>query len=488
MAYAPAWSARARRNPGQGGMAPARWIPQLAAGLHAAVRHAASLLPFALPYMLLFPLLARADFLTNATAAVLAKGMIAVAAGRPEAVGFTYPPLDVLLAALAPDPGRLEILGLVVGTLAARRIWSDLRARDLPVAVAVPVLAAVAYNPVWVFLLVSLPGTALGLLGLHGAHRAYREWLETGGLCPLMRMAAAFACASLGTSVAPLLALLYTAAVAVPALALRAPARAGALAFVVFFPTAAVIGSWAYLAWLFAGGPVWAYGSGLEEPAPPGPETVAVPLYLAICVAAFANRRAEAPGLLAFALAALLPAATPVAGPIERFALLGIAAAAGLAAGTAPGRLLVVAAALLHLVGAFLLRQPEYQRWLVAVRNGEAIGSQSIEQRLAQRFSDLPAASVLLDDRHAYRIIALAGSAGPFLVSSDSRFEAAISAPRLYVRHVLLRSDRAADSPLALYQNRAPPGFRLESSQGGYRLYTRIDVASPPQRSRPPGR
>ena len=144
----------------------------------------------------------------------------------------------------------------------------------------------------------------------------------------------------------------------------------------------------------------------------------------------------------------------------------------------------LLAAALFHFASAFTIGDHEFRQWIAAVSRGEVPARQSLEQQLARRLAPLPEASVLVDDREAYRVLARAPDARPFLVPADSRFDAAVSAPRRFVHYLLLGPAAAPDSMPARYRDRPPAGFALAFSRGGYRLYVRRD---PPPSARPRG-
>ncbi len=433
----------------------------------------------ALPYAWVAWWTGERGFLANTTAALLTKAKTALALGRPEAVGFTYPPLGVLLAALAGDASRLAYLGAVLAAAAGARLIAHLRAEQRSRMAVVAVAAAVLYNPASLYLVVSDPALFLGLFLLYLAHRGYRRYLETGLTLPLMRCGLALALAFTATPLS-----IPTAALLGAALLGAAPARgclwrATALAFVTLFPIAAASLSWLYLSWLFTGEPVWRAGFGLFAPKAPMGTVLLAPLYFLALSLQIAHRAPDLPGSLAVGLLALIPALRPGVGAVELALLAGWIAAAALPARLArPWALAVAGAAALQLASALALAPPEYRRWLEAMdRFAE---SERVERTLAARLAALPPGTVLADDRESYRLLARMPTLEPFLLPAHARFEQALSAPAAYVSYLLLRPGAPPDSPLVRFRSRPPPGFRLAVRTGGYVLYRRDDAPALP--------
>ena len=436
----------------------------------------------ALPYAWVAWWTGERGFLANTTAALLAKAKTALALGRPEAVGFTYPPLGVLLAAVAGDPPRLGYLGALLAAAAGARLVAHLRAQQWSGAAVVAVTAAVLYNPASLYLVVTDPATFLGLFLLYLAHRGYRQYLETGLTLPLLRCGLALGLAFTATPISIPTAALLGAALLGAAATRDCPWRATALAFVTLFPIAAASLSWLYLSWLFTGEPVWRAGFGLLAPQAPVGRVLLAPLYLLALSLQIARRAPELPGTLAVGMLAVVPALRPGVGTLELAVLVGWIAAAALPTRLARAQAFtMIAAAALQLAFGLALETPEYRRWLHAM--DRLAEPERVERTLAAQLAALPPGTVLADDRGSYRLLARMPTLKPLLLPADPRFEQALSAPAAYVSYLLLRPGAAPDSPLVRFRSRPPPGFRVAARTGGYVLYRRHDapaLAAPP--------
>jgi hypothetical protein len=99
-----------------------------------------------------------------------------------------------------------------------------------------------------------------------------------------------------------------------------------------------------------------------------------------------------------------------------------------------------------------------------------------MEREIATYLRSQTCGSVLTDDRHAYRIIALAGTACPFILPPDPIFDLAVSQPARFVAYVLVPdTGDGFPTPLeARYRQRPPTGFRLEITWPGWKLYRKV--------------
>ncbi|MFN3929510.1 MAG: hypothetical protein ACK4OK_07745, partial [Thermoflexus sp.] len=117
----------------------------------------------------------------------------------------------------------------------------------------------------------------------------------------------------------------------------------------------------------------------------------------------------------------------------------------------------------------------EPARWWNALNAGP-LPEDQIEQRMARYLARLPCGSILADDREAFRLIARAGTACPFVLPPDPIFEMAVVAPERFVSYVLVAEHptRLLGPLEARYRDRPPKGFVAELSWPGWRLYRRI--------------
>jgi len=116
------------------------------------------------------------------------------------------------------------------------------------------------------------------------------------------------------------------------------------------------------------------------------------------------------------------------------------------------------------------------ERWWTVVFEKQAPEVEAVEREIATYLRSQTCGSVLTDDRHAYRIIALAGTACPFILPPDPIFDLAVSQPARFVAYVLVPdTGDGFPTPLeARYRQRPPTGFRLEITWPGWKLYRKV--------------
>lgn len=268
-----------------------------------------------------------------------------------------------------------------------------------------------------------------------------------------------------------------------------------AMLLVLVFPSVAAVGGWMYLSWLFTGdGLRFVYDPNSSLMAAFRPEeaflttdlmlreslrrALSTPLYLGVgvLIARYHLRRLPAyaiPVVLNFG-AWSLGWAVPLA--FDRSLRL-LFAVAGIP-GRVPrklGGVLVVLALLQVVADGSTLMAGEPGRWWRALAGGP-LPEDQVEQRIGRELRRLPCGSVLADDREAYRLIARAGTACPFVLPPDPIFEMAVTAPARFVSHVLVAEQPRGSGPLEWrYRTQPPRGFVAEFSWPGWRLYRRLD-------------
>ncbi|HXF68350.1 MAG TPA: hypothetical protein VNK89_00960 [Thermoflexus sp.] len=447
-----------------------------------------------LPYLLLGLEATRSGFLSNDHAYLIEKALMVRDRGRLEWIGFAYPPLPVGLLLPWPSPyGAVALSSLCAGAL-AWGVWRSMGRLDFHPAVRAGLLLAVMVVPSSLFQATQSLSATLGLLLFFAAWIQYLlltrgERTDAGFIAALL-----ISLGFLANFYAPFFAIAF--ALTVPLFArLRSRAHLGAIMLILIFPSLAIVGSWAYLSWLFTGDPlrfVFDPSSSLLAAFLPDEafltadaiaresvrRLLATPLYLGvgILIARYQLRRLPA---------YLIPVALDLSAwsmgwavpqPFDQslrllFAISGIPARTPRRLG---GLLLLLAS--LHVVAdGSVLAFGEPARWWRALNAGP-LPEDQVEQRVAQHLARLPCGSVLTDDREAFRLIARAGTACPFVLPPDPIFEMAVVAPERFVSYVFVAEHPTRlPGPLeARYRDRPPKGFVTELSWPGWRLYRRI--------------
>jgi hypothetical protein len=466
-----------------------------------------------LPYLLLGLEATRLGFLSNDHAYLIEKALVVRDRGRLEWVGFAYPPLPVLLLLPWPHPWAAAALSGVSAGALALMVWQRLEVLGLPPLVRMGLLLSVMLTPSAVFLASQNFSGMLALLIFFAAWLEYLRFTRGGetdaGFIAAMLMALGF----FANFYAPFFAVVF--ALAAPLFARpRSRFHLLAMLLVLFSPTLLAVGAWMYLSWLFTSDALrFIYDPGSSLLAAFRPDEafmatqailaegvrrlVAAPLYLGVgvLIARYQPARLPAYGIplalasVAWALGWVVPRAFDQALKLL-FALAGIPArpfARGASlpnrgrAGTDPvgsahriGWLLLALALAQIVADGPTLASGEPARWWRALRAGP-LPEDELEQRIAGELVRVPCGAILTDDREAFRLIARAGTACPFVLPPDPIFEMAAAQPARFVAELLVgERPRGWASPLeSRYRDRPPEGFVPDAGWPGWRRYRR---------------
>ncbi|WP_152917997.1 hypothetical protein [Ardenticatena maritima] len=460
---------------------------------------------FAIPFLWLAVWVHSLGFISDTHAVFTAKVLLALDRGRLEFVGFTYPPLPFLLTMLAPSPLTPSIWSALAAGATAWLLWQHLWQTRFSTGILVLLLVAMAITSSSAYVATQSLDEMSTLFFFLLAWRFFLGFThrrETwGGFAAGLVLGLAF----FFHAYAVLFGVLY--ALATPFFRVLPPdipprKRWQALltsSVIVAFPSLLAFGTWTYINWLFTGdalrflaepaSPVYAF---LHPAATPVYGLVAavrtvvsdllhLPLVIAIGVIVAYHTPDRLFAFLIAPLIILLVRAMGLAYP-PTFAAgtLSVMALAALPRRASPRwRMLLVPAALLHIaIGLFAPPAQSITReWGLFLLQGTPREADLREQAIAERLRLAPPGSILADDHTAYRLIARAGTARPFLLPVDGDFTAAVQAPRRFVRYVLVAEQPVPGEALApRYATQAPPGFVLEAAWPGWRLYRRLDT------------
>jgi len=381
-----------------------------------------------------------ADRLSNSTAYLIGKALLARENGHLQSFNFDYPPLPMLLVLAWPDERWVALLvGGCHAFLMVLVLYECVRLGLSRWTLALVMLGT--------YLLPSALGAGedlpsmLAMVVLFSASGSFRRFINEGLTHDAFQCGLRLALAGCATPVG--VGLGIALAVAHLVVGQRQSGRVGpevvpssgakwAAVLVLLFPLSILLGCWFYLSWLETGNAALRFM----------PETVAAGggwslLPYAIC------------------LLAIWP-------PSQR-----------LAVNTA-----VTCMAAIILAAQLLLLQDGRSAPGASVGPTDAVALSRTERMVGQRLAGAKAGSILLDARQTLRPIAMAGTARPFLAEGDARFSLALLDPASQTSHVLVDSAAPADSALAAYADKPPPGMTLEASFGTYRLYRRPDAVA----------
>lgn len=460
---------------------------------------------FSFPFVALALYTNRVGFLSDSHALVLAKALLAADRGRLEVIGFVYPPLPFLLATVWPSAWTVSLLSGITAGATAWLLWYDLRRTELPLVVQTLLLASVVLVPNVLFLATqSLPE----MLALHLVLVAWHYFLNfvrlghtwsgfTAGLVLGLAFFASF------------YAIVFALAFAVSSPIYshlradgedRSPQADVARMMVIVFPALWSLASWSYLNWVFTGDPlrfltdpvtpvlipaagtgsvvgavVWSARQSLRE-------LLLQPLFFAVAGLNVQRRRRLIIAFVSMPLILVTIRAAGFAyGELLALGTYSLVALAGIPRRVSRlGSIVLVVVALLQVVTSSTLttRHP----WLADWRNAVTLGQITVEARseraLAARLAQAPPRSILADDRVAYRVIARAGTARPFLLPTDAAFTSALDRPREQVAYLLVasRAVHPADEVSRRFAERPPDGFLLDGALAGYALFRRVDA------------
>ncbi len=442
-------------------------------------------------------------FLSNEHAHLIEKALLIRDRGRVEWIGFAYPPLPALMLLIHPSPTTATILASLLGGLLAWSVWKRLEILPFPAWIRAGLLLSAVATPTSLFLATQRLGMICALLLFFWSWRLYLAFTRHGRTDAAFLSALLIGFSFYASFYAPAFAIAF--ALSTPLFTrLHGIRHTTAILLVMLFPTTLSIGAWMYLAWLFTGAPLgflYEPGSSLlaalrpEEaflsPAPMGREIlerlISTPLYIGtgLLIARRQPRRLPAYliplalNLIAWNLGWAFPRELSLSLWIL-FALSGIPA-------RTPRRwgLPLLLLALLQIpTGLLTTHRGEMRRWWAAVFEKQPPEMEKVEKEIALYLKSQTCGSVLTDDRHAYRIIAMAGTACPFILPPDPIFDLAVSQPARFVAYVLVPdTEDGFPTPLETrYRQRPPTGFRLEITWPGWKLYRKVS----PEGLRPP--
>lgn len=468
--------------------------------------HLVRVLLFSLPFLGVALLAYRLAFLSNTHAHIVEKALLAADRLRLEVIGFLYPPLPFLTVLVFPRTWMPSVLASVAAGGIAWLLWYDLERTELPRLWRMLLTVSVVATPTALYLATQAYPEVLALHLVVVAWHYYWNFVRYGhtfsGFVAGLVLGLAF--------YANFYAFLYAIALAglVPlfrraANRSREPSERWATLsqmLVTAFPALWAATSWTYINWVFTGNP-FTY---LAEPATAvidptrwgtplaervewlrdfASELLAQPLLIAVlALNAWRYPRRVVPLVVLASLPSLirlvgLTYSLPLAlGTYTLIALLALPER--LPRWIAP--LLVIFAILQGISGTTLvLREGEVSQW-ERVLTTEQVRTSDLEERaLAVALRQAPPRSILADDRGAYRIIAGAESARPFLLPADEDFTAALASPADRVRYVLVsRSAPESDVVSAQFRQGPPAGFVVDGSRAGWIVYRRIDAPS----------
>ena len=181
-----------------------------------------------------------------------------IASRRLEAIGFAYPPLPVLTAAVFGSPIALAVIGAACGAGALEVGRRSLARRGHRGLTAVVLLASVAAAPPFIALATRTLATSAALFLLVAALDGFRRFTEldetVGGFTAGLLLAVAFFVDF--TATAYLAVAVVAALLSTRARHAADPFERSATVAVLAFPLLAGATAWGYLEWLFTGTPL----------------------------------------------------------------------------------------------------------------------------------------------------------------------------------------------------------------------------------------
>jgi hypothetical protein len=463
------------------------WMERLQEGLTVGVLSA--------PFVITGLAALQAGFLSDEHAHLIEKALLIQDRGRVEWIGFAYPPLPTLMLLIYPSPATATILASLLGGLLTWSVWKRLEILPFPVWIRAGLLLSAIATPTSMFLATQRLAMICALLLFFWSWRMYLEFTRHGRTDAAFLSSLLIGFSFYASFYAPAFAIAF--ALSTPLFTrLRGIWHASAILLVMLFPTALSIGAWMCLAWLFTGKPLgFLYEPGSSLLAALRPEEaflsfdamgqeilqrlINAPLYVGtgLLIAWRQPRRLPAYVIplalnwIAWNLGWAFPRELSLSLWIL-FALSGIPARTPRGWG-----LPLLLLALLQIPAGWLAtHRGEMERWWAVVLEKRAPEMEAVEREIASYLSLQGCGNVLTDDRQAYRIIALVGTAWPFVLPPDPIFDLAVSQPARFVAYVLVSdTEDGFPTPLeARYRQRPPAGFQLEITWPGWKLYRRV--------------
>ncbi len=387
-------------------------------------------------------------YLSNAHAGFLAKAYLVVDRGRLETVGFSYPPLPLLLLLPKPTVFTPVILGSLFTAALIYYVVTDLYAEKKQM-LAVVLLALAASPAIW-RLAIDDFSQAMGILLIWLAWRFYRRWLVENYVVYGFYAGMFLGLAVYTTPIALPIALLL--AVGTGLLKKLEPLAWAAGALVLVSPTLVSIFIWAYLAWFFTGS--WTFLYQIFDYSGPSARLLLYSSgpYLVALVSLAWRRDRE---LAFYALAGLLFPLLALRGVGYSYAM-GVMLIDMLALAALSSKILVWERLLLLL--AALLQTMVL--WSEVPWKPQATEDMLMERAIGQALAQAAPHSILTDDRFAYPFIAWSGSAKPYLLPADAGYYMALSQPQAHVSYIFVCS---GGTRLSQFYDKNPPEGFVES-------------------------
>ncbi len=464
------------------------------------------ILIFACPLLYLAWAASHAHFIGDINARILAEALILIQHKPFDTIGFVYPNLLVLLAALAPSPLGLSVMGALAGGVTVWMIWRHLYRGTLSTLSRVLFTITFLFTiPILYLFTQSLPD-ALALMLFAFAWRAFLRFFlgritwagfASGlilGLTLFFNLNAIVWGVAFSAGVFGLIQFSHRLPQS------KHPGASYGMAMIIAFPVLYIFFSWLYLSWIRFGD-IWAFLGNSILPvqgylkAPGEPvftmkeaafitlgEMFYQPLVLAIFSVLIAS---NALWLAALAIAfssitlfrglGLVLYTEPLA--IAVFAILALMAIPPRL--SRPWRFFLTAAAMVQLVltPTFTIPSADVQAWHTAILTLTPRPQDILEEQVARAMARAHPASILADHRTIYRYIARAGTSRPFLLPEDANFKEAMVYPPAFVSYILIAENPPPQDAISASYLRTPPrGFVLSAHWPGWRLYRRIDA------------
>ena len=220
--------------------------------------------------------LVQEGYLSHANAAYLGKVYTALDRGKLETLGFSYPPLPLLLLLPWPSPWAPAVLGALALGLGFGLLLTEARRRSEPLLLVL--FAGFLLSPAPFYLVAEDLAQTLGLVFLWWAWTFYRRWLDEGLSFHLFASGLVLGAAVYTTPIALPLGLFFALGLGLFR-RLEPPAWAAA-SLVLLFPLLSTLFAWGYLSWTFTGETAFLYAALPKETPSLGTVLLASPAYL----------------------------------------------------------------------------------------------------------------------------------------------------------------------------------------------------------------
>ncbi len=472
------------------------------------VRDWTYLLPifFALPLTYVAWRVHQALFLSDVHARLVSEALIFLQHGRFQSVHFIFPSLPLFITAFTPSPWMLSLYAALAGGVTFWMIWRHLHRTNCSTLLKITLLFAFATIPPVVFLFTQSITDAIALMLFALAWRAFLRFflqhITWAGFASGLLLGLAF----FFNLNAFLWGIMFGFSVfGVVHFSRQVPQNqergaSYAMAMIIAFPVVYIFLSWCYVSWLSYGHPLQFLDAAIIPAhgflSSHNDAVYTFPDALRITLDDFFRQP------LTFATFILLVLSSSVWLAVPLAAISGIALFRGFGLVIYTEAMAIGTFAVLALIAlpislqkhwrAFLLssaiiqialapflpiRTAEIHEWREVLITGTPRQTDVLDQLAAESMANAPAFRILADDRSAYRLIARAGTARPFLLPGDATYTEAMISPILFVDYILVADDPSPlDNLSRLYASDPPGGFVLSSHWQGWRLYRRVGI------------